>query len=202
MYRFARTYGFVSYRASTGAANRHAGPKDTLSVQVGASHPPTPARKRSTNDQRAGATQGGGPTVGTVEGAPESQPERLQLELPVSLGDVGDAVLAGTGNHAVPNNSDGARAVCEALEARLRRYSTSLEQDLAGLSADSSSEAVGDAAGVRCVGEGAGGCEDAAGNRDRDGASSEWVELCVRVRAAEKLALRRALREASTRLVE
>lgn len=140
--------------------------------------------------------------MGAVEGAPESQPERLQLELPVSLGDVGDAILAGTGTHAVSNNSDGARAVCEALEARLRRYPTSLEQDLAGLPAESSSEAVGDAAGVRCVGVGAGGCKDPAGNRDCDGASSEWVELCVRLRAAEKLALRRALREASARIAE
>lgn len=198
------------------AANQHAGPTDTLRVQVDALHPPTlapqggTARKGGTHDQHAGATQRSGHGVG-IRGATDGQSgtdshsEQFQLELPVSLGAVGgDQLSTETGGNALPSRVDDPRAVCEALEARLRRYSTSLEQDLAGLPIRNSGKScVEDATEeVSRVGEGAGGTAD-LGKRDlKEGAVSDWVELCVRVRAAEKCALGRALQEAGSRTAE
>ena len=77
-----------------------------------------------------------------------------------------------------------ATAACDALEERLCRYSTTLEEDLAMLQRCSIEEKRDQ------------GREKASSPSP---ATTEWVEMCVSVRAAEKIALRRALRENSPR---
>lgn len=124
----------------------------------------------------------------------------------------------------VDGGSSATAAVCHALEDRLRRYETTLEKDLKWLRAmpplgtvaegsDNGLESfqkgarrsVGDIAEhTACKSEDVPGVshddphEDvtagAAGHGD-GAVTPEWVELCVRVRAAEKMALRRALRQ-------
>ena len=98
-------------------------------------------------------------------------------------------------------------AVSRALEDRLRRYLTTLEDDLRVLRRRRALEEDGEGGrrglGAIFDGEQGGATEgelsapaDHDGNRDRDGVlAPEWVETCVSIRAAEKIALRRALAE-------
>ena len=98
-------------------------------------------------------------------------------------------------------------AVSRALEDRLRRYPTTLEDDLRVLRRRRAlgEDGEGGRRGLGAIfdGEQGGATEgelsapaDHDGNRDRGGVlAPEWVETCVSIRAAEKIALRRALAE-------
>ena len=83
-----------------------------------------------------------------------------------------------------------AAEMCAALDERLRRYSTTLEQDLEVLRRFSFEEE-----------------QEQAQEQEREEAASpravtnEWVKTCVSVRAAEKVALRRALHEISSSIL-
>lgn len=190
MYRFARTYGFVHF----GYAN---------------------------DERKQGGRRGAGDGPSLDPGATSSK-DSLRLELPapspplivpVRLVDVATAPLAVAGGAAADTGvgagisakgtsaPPGTRAATEAAacEERLRRYPTSAEEDLRLLRRLSDE--------ARAVPEEGGNAaeNERAGSRDADTATpaasamtsgavtTEWVKMCVALRAAEKIALEREL---------
>lgn len=216
LYRFARTYGFVG-RAPDDVGST-SGPAPMCRVgrlRVAAEEAgvaPHVAGAESTDGRNRGTpVQGARPGDGTGG-------RRSTVDVPVdvsiidmALSRLGDrapedttgpsAVESGDGvarldlepllravrfeDGVVPPTDEHEKAVlCSALERRLARYGTGLEEDLL---------AAGGGGG------GAGGPEaegDASGGQRGPGkvARADWLSLCARVRAAEKVALLSAIR--------
>lgn len=139
--------------------------------------------------------------VGTAGDLEESVAEPTSSALSAS----GAAIAPATAEESSASASiAAAAAACDALEKRLCRYPTTLEEDLALLRRYSF--------GVNKE-DGEKNDQQEGGDEDNDttervidrvappkralpgAVTTEWVEMCVNVRAAEKIALRRALRE-------
>lgn len=184
MYRFARTYGFVHFSYSN---HNNSGVSNTERKQ----------------HERTWTSNGP-----NLEPAATSSKGSLRLELPapspplivpVRLADVATAPLAVAGKVAgaeVEEESStkgapapvGTRAVAEATACaeRLRRYPTSVEEDLTLLRRLNNQESEDEGGGSPHA-----GMAKSAGTSE--GVTAEWVQMCVALRAAEKIALERQL---------
>lgn len=243
MYRFARTYGFVTRAHNpSGRPESESPPNDTMRVRV---RLPTPNRSRTPpahEPKHAGVSRDAaglpvdaeqrpkskdaGHVLRTAAGAGQNKPggdesgggtadgearhgedeETKDVEVWVRLADVSNALLGhekspsgGNMDLSLPGASGKGKAdaewklvVSRALEDRLRRYSTSLEDDL---------QVPRRATGKRNIGLGTseGVDREVFTSSDRNererSVTPEWVDMCVSIRAAEKIALRRALAE-------
>lgn len=245
MYRFARTYGFITRTHNpSGRPESESPPNDTMRVCVrlptpngpktpvvhGPKHAnvfrdtavlPIDAEQRHKNVGQVLRTasevgrntpsddESGGGTA-DAEARPGEDEETKDVEVWVRIADVSNA-LSGHENSPSGGNmgpsSSGANAsapglkginrkgtvdaewklaVSRALEDRLRRYSTCLEDDLQVLRRATREMDIGLEGGERKV--------FVSSGRDRS-VTPEWVDMCVSIRAAEKIALRRALAE-------
>ncbi|CAM9867800.1 unnamed protein product [Ectocarpus sp. 8 AP-2014] len=256
-YRFARTYGFVNFRHTTGGGG------GSGSSSSGSSSSNTGDNGEPSNDDGKKGGGGGGSdddedggnrgrrlSVGIPSGSDslrvhvglsspagqeqKEQEQQQQLVVPVRLADVAAAAAAAFDEQALEEPSrrllrpetdreeeaaDGfsgavaatafaagartaapaapaqpgagvavAAAEVEALEQRLRRYPTTCQEDLEllGLVASDGTEEDNSA--------------DGTGGTPASGAvTAEWAETCISLRAAEKIALQRALRAARRR---
>lgn len=202
MYRFARTYGFVHFSYSD-----HDNSGGTIDGNT---------NDELKQDERHGTSNGP-----NLEPGAASSKDSLRLELPapsaplivpVRLADVATAPLAAAGGVAgveVESGSSakgasapvGTRASAEstACEKRLRRYPTSAEEDLSLLRRLSNkacvlSEEENKPEGERRGPPGAGSAKSAASLAISGAVTAEWVQMCIALRAAEKIALERELR--------
>lgn len=151
---------------------------------------------------------------GTVGPGDSVEEQVFQLDVAVHLADVGgdspvskkeatsaqtantgsSTALEGTkGRRPLDSDVDNSAAIRRALDDRLRRYGTTLVEDLALLRNE---EAMAVHSTIAAVTKGLG--SGLARERESLGSgvvTAEWVDLCVSVRAAEKIALERELRE-------
>lgn len=199
MYRFARTYGFIhfSYRDHDKSGTNSAG---------------------NTNDEQHGTSN-----RSNFEPGATSSRDSLHLELPapspplivpVRLADVATAPkvavagkAAGAAVEATGTSVRGAAAqvgsraaaAVNACEERLRRYPTSSEEDLRLLRRPNSKACVVSEEGgkgsedERREPRHAGMAKSAASTAASGAVTAEWVEMCIFLRAAEKIALEREL---------
>lgn len=242
MYRFARTYGFITRTHNpSGRPESESPPNDIMRVCVRlptpngprapVAHKPTHAsvfrdtavlpvnaeqrQKRQdvgqvlrmaagTGHSKPGGDESGGGTADT-EARPGEDEETKDVEVWVRLADVFSGLpgheKSSSGGNMDPSLSGGSAsalsgkgtadaewklAVSRALEVRLRRYSTSLEDDL---------QVLRRATGERNIGLGGGERKGLVSSGREGSVTPEWVDMCVSIRAAEKIALRRALAE-------
>eukprot|EP00903_Cladosiphon_okamuranus_P009215 g8799.t1 len=181
IYRFARTYGFIHFSYS-----------DHNRKGVG--------NAKNKQDERPGTSNGQ-----VLEPAATSLKDSLRLELPapspplivpVRLADVATAPLAVAGGEVGegsltkgPSAQAGTRAAAEATACaeRLRRYPTGAEEDLRLLWRLNNNQSEDEGGGPPHAGMG----KSAAIHGE---VAAEWVQMCVALRAAEKIALERELR--------
>ncbi|CAM9144351.1 unnamed protein product [Ectocarpus sp. 6 AP-2014] len=254
-YRFARTYGFVNFRHTTGGG----GGGNSSSNTGGNGEPSNDDGEKGgggdSDDDKDGGDRGRRLSVGIPSGSDslrvhvglsspagqeqkeqqQQQQQQQQLVVPVRLADVAAAAAAAafdeqaleepsrrslrpetdreeeaadgfsgaveataftagarTAAPAAPAQPGAGVAVAaaevEALEERLRRYPTTCQEDLEllGLVASDGTEEDNSA--------------DGTGGTPASGAvPAEWAETCISLRAAEKIALQRALRAARRR---
>lgn len=176
MYRFARTYGFVHFSYSD----------------------------HNTNDERTRCERPRKSNLPILQTGATSSKDSLRLKLPppsppltipVRLADVATAPQAVAGGVAGVEVAKGgstraasapagtkAAAEATACEERLRRYPTSAEEDLRLLRLLNSKESENQRRRMANL------------TTTSGEVTTEWVQMCVALRAAEKIALQRELR--------
>ncbi|CAM9340518.1 unnamed protein product, partial [Ectocarpus sp. 4 AP-2014] len=241
-YRFARTYGFINLRHTTGGGGGSSSSNSSSSSNAGDNGEPSNDNGGGgggSDDDDDGGNRGqrlsGGIPSGSDSlrvhvvlsspaGQEQNEQQQQQLVLPVRLADVAAAAAAASDEQALEEPSRrlsrsetdqegeaadgfsgavaatafaaGARAAqpgagvavtaaeVEALEERLRRYPTTCQEDLELLGLVASDGTEDNSA-------------DGTGGTPASGAvTAEWAETCISLRAAEKIALQRALRAA------
>lgn len=203
MYRFARTYGFIHFGYD----------------EIGSSGVPDGSGidgDDQANTRRQGELGGSGSRAGAAGSPKDSLRVRVDaatpsphLVVPVRLADAAAAPLAagdgaattvavggagtGAGDGTTAAAPNGARAVAEvkALEERLHRYPTTVEEDLELLRRPRRRTELHHAEIAKSAAP--------APAEARGAITEEWVRTCVALRAAEKIALGRELRERKPR---
>ena len=196
MYRFARTYGFIHFGYDD--IERSRGP-DGSGIDG----------DDQANNRRQGERGGSGSWAGSPKDSLRVRVDAAtpspHLVVPVRLADAAAAPLAagdgaattvavggagtGAGDGATAAAPNGARAVAEvkALEERLHRYPTTVEEDLELLRRPRRRTELHHAEIAKSAAP--------APAEARGAITEEWVRTCVALRAAEKIALGRELRE-------